>query len=153
MGAIQKQIHVEVSARIGMAVLNPPANMLHAKLSNLYQIVAVKGVFPIVDEPETRECLSVHNESLPFSSTRLRDEVVPEPFVAFDVPLRSVSNSTLHELFGEGPREQPSMPTPTPLHETAPTPGSLDFLDSHGRIKNAMCAEERPGFCLFLHVA
>ena len=52
-----------------------------------------------------------------------------EQFVPFDVPFRSFSNASLHDLFGERPLDQPTLPTPTPIHAPNPTHGSLDFLD------------------------
>ena len=73
--------------------------------------------------------MTVHVDRLAFSSARLRDELALEPFVPFDVPFRSVSNSDLHALFGERPLDQPTLPTPTPIHAPNATPGSLDFLD------------------------
>ena len=35
----------------------------------------------------------------------------------------------MHDLFGESPVDQPTLPTPTPIHSRTHTPGSLDFLD------------------------
>ena len=34
-----------------------------------------------------------------------------------------------HDLFCEGPLDQPTLPTPTPIHAPTPRPGSLDFLN------------------------
>ena len=65
--------------------------------------MAVKGIDATVDDPETEDSLTVHVDRLAFSSPRLRDEIALEPFVPFDVPFRSVSNSSLHDLFGELP--------------------------------------------------
>ena len=111
-----------------MGPLNRPATKLHSKWSKLYQFGSVK-VVPTVEDPERRESLTVHVDRLAFSSPRHRDEFAQEPFLPFDVPFRSLSNSSLHELFGEAPLERNSMATATPLHDPTPTPGSLDFLD------------------------
>ena len=69
-------------------------------------IVAVKGVVPTLEHPETRESLTVPVDRLSFSSTRLKDELVPEPYVTFNARFRSISKSSLQELFGEGRLEQ-----------------------------------------------
>ena len=42
--------------------------------------MAVKGVVATVEEPETEESINVHVDRLAFSSPRLRDELVLEPF-------------------------------------------------------------------------
>ena len=82
-----------------------------------------------VEDPETEGSLTVHVNRLVFCVPRLRDELAQEPFVPFDVPNGSLSNSYLHELLGEGLLERHSLPTATQLHGTSPTAGSLDFLD------------------------
>ena len=66
-------------------------------------------------DSETEETLTVQVDQLAFSSPRLRDELVLEPFIHFDFPFRSLSNPSLHELLGEGPLEPSSMPTPKQL--------------------------------------
>ena len=71
----------------------------------------------------------MHVDRLAFSSLLLRDELARGHVVSCDVPFRSVSNSSLHDLCGEVPVEPPSLPWPTPLHGPSPTPVSLDFLD------------------------
>ena len=76
---------------------------MHSKWSKLYHIVAVKGVVATVEDPETEKSHTVHIDRLAFSSPRLRDEI--EPFVRFESPFRSLSNPSLHDLFGEGPLE------------------------------------------------
>ena len=129
MGAIQKQFSVGDNVSILMAQLNRPATTLHSKWSKIYQIVAEKGVLATVQDLEMKESITVHVDRLTFSSARLRDELATEPFLPFDVPYRSVSNSSLPELFGEGPLERPNLPTPTPLQDPTPRSGSLDFLD------------------------
>ena len=73
--------------------------------------MALKGVFATVEDPETEESIVVHVDRLAFSIPRLRDEIAPEPFVPFDVPFRSVSNTSLHHLFGESHLDQPTLPT------------------------------------------
>ena len=129
MSAIQKQFNVGENVRIGMAPLNRPATNLISKWSKLYQIVAVKGVVATVLDPATKESVTVHVDRLAFSSLLLRDELARGHVVSCDVPFRSVSNSSLHDLCGEVPVEPPSLPWPTPLHGPSPTPVSLDFLD------------------------
>ena len=83
------------------------------------------------EDPETMEYLTVHVDSLAFSSPRLRDEIASEPFVPFNVPFRSLSNSSLAELGGECQEEPSCLSSPLPFHELPPTPDSLDFLDQH----------------------
>ena len=107
--------------RIQMAPLNRPATKLPSKWSKLYQIVAVKGVVATMEDPEKMESLTVHVDRLALSSARLRDELAPEHFDSFYVPFRSLSNSSLHHLFGEGPVEPSRLPMPTPRHEAKPT--------------------------------
>ena len=67
--------------------------------------MAVKGVVDRAQDTETNESLTVHVDRLAFSSPRLRYELVAEAYVLFDVAFRSISNSSLHELFGDGPVE------------------------------------------------
>ena len=80
-------------------------------------------------DPETEETIVVHVDRLAFSGPRLRYELAFEPFVPFDVPFRSLSNPSLHALFGERPLDLAAVPTPTPIHAPTPTAGSLDILD------------------------
>ena len=75
-----------------------------------------------------REPLTAHLDRLAVITPRLREEFAPEPFVPFGFPFSSVSKTSWHELFGEGPVEPFSLPTPTPLHDPTSTPDSLDFL-------------------------
>ena len=65
--------------------------------------MAVKGVVATVEDPETKESITVHVDTLVFSNPRLRDELDLEPIVPFDVPFRSVSDSYLPNLLGERP--------------------------------------------------
>ena len=82
-----------------------------------------------VEDPATRDTVSVNADRLAFTNPPLRDELAPEPVVPFDVPFRSVSKSSLHDLLGQAPVEQTSKSTPTPFHDPTPPAGSLDFLD------------------------
>ena len=107
MGEIQKQFNVEDNVRIG-GVSVSPTTKLHSKWSKLYQSVAVKGDFATVEDPEREEPLTIHVARLAFSRTHLIAELAPEPFLPFDVPFRSNSNSSMPELFGECPVEQPT---------------------------------------------
>ena len=66
-------------------------------------------------------------DRLALSSPRLRDELVQESFVPFDVPFCSFSNSSLPALFGDASVDSDRLPAPTPLHDPAPTAGFLDF--------------------------
>ena len=68
-------------------------------------------------------------DRLAFSDPRLRDEIALQPFVPFAVTVRSVSNSTLSDLLGERPLDQPTLATSTTVHNPTPTPTPLDFLD------------------------
>ena len=131
IGAIQKQFQGGDNVRIRIAQLNRTPMKLHSKWAKLNRIVAVKGVVASVEDPETEDSFTVHVDRLAYSSPRLRDELVLEPFVPFDVPFRSLSNPSLHDLFCESPLDQPTlpMPTPTPIDEPPPTPGSLDFRE------------------------
>ena len=54
-----------------------------------------------MEDPDTRESVTVHVDRLVFSNPRLRDELVLGPFVPFDVPFSSVSDSYLPNLLGE----------------------------------------------------
>ena len=110
-----------------MASLNRRPRKLHSKWSKLYRIVALKGVIPTVDDYETEESLTVHVDRLALSSPPLKDEI--EPFVSFESAFRSVSNPSLHGLFGERPWESSTLPMPTPLHDPTQSTGSIDFLD------------------------
>ena len=113
MGATQKQFNVGDDVR--------PATKWQSKWRKLYQIVAAKGVVATVGDPETRESPTAQLARVAFSSPRLRDELAPEHFDSFYVPFRSLSNSSLHHLFGEGPVEPSRLPMPTPRHEAKPT--------------------------------
>ena len=109
------------------------------------------GVVLTVDDPETEETHTVHGDRLAFSGPRLRDVLVSEPFVHFDITFRSISNPSLHEFFGEAPGEQPSMPTPPPLQEHTPKPGSFNFLAqprAHG--KRNLRRNRDPDYAYFL---
>ena len=128
MGAIKKQFHVGDNVRIRMAPLNRPLPKLHSKWSKLYRIVAMKGVVVTVKDPETEETITVHVDRLAFSDPRLRDEIALEPFVPFDVPFHSVSNS-LPNLLCERHLDQYTLPSSTSVHTHTPTPKPLDFLD------------------------
>ena len=103
-----------------MAPLNRPLTKLHSKRSKLYRIVAVKGVVVTLKDPEPEETITVHIDGLAFSDPRLRDEIALEPFVHFDVPFRSISNSSLPNLLRERRLDQSTLPTSTstsrPLH-------------------------------------
>ena len=59
MGASQKQFKVEDNLRIRMAPFNRPATKMHSKWSKLYQIVEEKEVLARVEDPDTRESLTV----------------------------------------------------------------------------------------------
>ena len=89
----------------------------------------MKGVVASLEDPETDDSITVHVDRLAFSNPRLRDELALEPFVPFDVPFRSLSNPSLHDVFGESPLDQHTLPTPTPIYAHTPTPGSLELLD------------------------
>ena len=52
-----------------------------------------------------------------------------DPSMSFDSTFRSLSDPSLHHLFGESPLEQFNLPTATPVHSYVATPGSLDFFD------------------------
>ena len=129
MAAIQKQFQVGDNVGIRKAPLNRPPTKQHSKWSKLYRIVAVKGGVATVEDPETEESITVHVDRLAFSNPPLRDEIALEPFLPFVVPYRSLSNPSVHDLFGESRLDQPTLPTPTPIPAPTPTPGSLDFLD------------------------
>ena len=121
MGATEKQFNVDDDVR--------PATNMQSKWRKLYQIVAAKGVVATVGDPETRESPTAQLARVAFSSPRLRDEIALEPFVPFDGPFRSVSSSSLPNLLGERPLDQPTLPTSTSVHIPTPTPRPLDFLD------------------------
>ena len=99
-----------------------PPTKLHSKWSKLYRIVTVKVVFATVEDPKTWESITVHVVRLTFSSPSLRDELTSENFGHFDVPVRSLSNASLHALFRESPLDPPTLATP--IHAPSPTPGS-----------------------------
>ena len=82
-----------------------------------------------VKDPETEETRTVHVDRLAFCDPPLRDEIVLEPFVPFDVPFRSLSSSSLPNLLGERPLDHPTWPTSTSVHTPTPSPRPLEFLD------------------------
>ena len=59
------------------------------------------GVLARVEDLVTEESLSVHEQTLAFSSPLHRDEI--DPYVSFDSPFRSLSQPSVHDSFAKAP--------------------------------------------------
>ena len=71
MGETQKQLTDGDKVRMQIAPMNRPATNPRSKWSILYEIVAAKGVFVPLEDPERRDSMSGYHELSEYQATAI----------------------------------------------------------------------------------